>query len=82
MTVRTQGLQYRGRSLVSAPSREGHKRVAIRIAESRLRPRLSHFFDAKRNMPPKAKGDKKIEMEKEEDDEGGEAGIRATLQGG
>jgi hypothetical protein len=31
-------------------------------------------------MPPKAKGDKKIEMEKEEDDEGGEAGIRATLQ--
>ena len=31
-------------------------------------------------MPTKAKGDKKIEMEKEEDDEGGEAGIEATLQ--
>ena len=31
-------------------------------------------------MPPKAKGDKKIEMEKEGDDEGGEAGLGATLQ--
>ena len=45
-------------------------------------PGLSYFFEANRDMR-KAKGDvKKIEMEKEEgeNDEGGEAGIGATLQ--